>query len=403
MNRTLLLVGGGQTSAVAARTLRRRGYDGHIVLIGDEPHRPYQRPPLSKEYLAAGDGSALDLLPESWTEANDVDVRTGTKAVKISAADGSVLLDDGTTLSADAVLVATGSRARSLPGVEGDGVFRLRVREDADALREAIGPDTRVLLVGGGFIGGEVASCAHARGATVTVLEAAAQPLAHAVGTDLGAAYAAMMRGAGVDLRCGVTVSGVRREGAETVVSTSDGDLAADVVVVGIGAEPNVDLAVDSGLTVDGGIVVDEHCRTSQDHVFAAGDVTRHFHPGIGAHVRVEHFDNASRQGAVAARSMLGEEAVHDEPHWFWSDQFDRNLQYVGHANGSDRIVVRGSLDDPSWTAFFHDGDKVTAAFALDGGEDITVARELVRFGAPVAVAQLADPGVDLFELMEDL
>jgi len=400
---SFVLVGGGQVAAVATRTLRRRGYDGRIVVVGEEHHRPYQRPPLSKEYLAAGDDSGLELLPEEWTEANDVEVRLGVRALKVSAADGAVLLDDGSSLAADAVLLGTGARARRLPGIEGAGVFHLRSRDEADELRDALEPGARVVMVGGGFIGGEVASTAVGRGAHVTVLEAGPVPLAMAIGPRLGAACARLQQDAGVDVRVHTAVQGVNRDGGRLVVATSGGDVEADVVVVGVGAVPNVELAVDSGLDVDGGVLVDERCRTSQDRVFAAGDVAHHLHPGLGRRVRVEHFDNASRQAAVAARSMLGEDTVYDEPHWFWSDQFGHNLQHIGHAHSDDRMVVRGDLADPTWTAFFLAGDRVTAAFAVDAGEDIAVARELISSGLAVPDEVLADRETDLFEALEEL
>lgn len=403
MTGTMVLVGGGQTSAVAARTLRRRGYDGRILLVCEEGRRPYQRPPLSKEYLSSGDDSSLELLPASWTEAHDVEVLTGTRALKISAADGSVLLDDGSSIAADAVLLATGSRARRLPGVEGDGVHHLRSQADADALRSALTGGAHVVLVGGGFIGAEVASCARERGVEVTMLEAGAVPLGQAVGDRLGAACTRLAIGAGVDVRVETAVQGVRREGGRLLVATSRGDLEADAVVVGVGAVPNTGIAVDSGIAVDDGIVVDEFCRTTQERVFAAGDVARHFHPGVGASLRVEHFDHASRQAVVAARNMLGEQVTYDDPHWFWSDQFGHNLQHVGHPAPSDRMVVRGDLAGDTWTAFFVRDARVTGAFALDNGEDVAVARELVAARTALPDAVLADPDADLFEALEEL
>jgi 3-phenylpropionate/trans-cinnamate dioxygenase ferredoxin reductase subunit len=338
-----------------------------------------------------------------WTDAHDLEVRTGTRALKISAADGSVLLDDGSSIAADAVLLATGARARRLPGVGGDGVHHLRSRADADALRESLSAGTHVVLVGGGFIGAEVASCARARGADVTMLEAGPVPLAQAVGERLAAACVRLATGAGVDVRVDTTVAGVRREGGRLVVGTSRGDLEADAVVVGVGAVPNTEIAVDSGIGVDGGILVDEFCRTTQERVFAAGDVARHVHPGIGGSLRVEHFDNASRQAVVAARNMLGEQITYDDPHWFWSDQFGHNLQHVGHPALTDRMVVRGNLAEDGWTAFFVRDTRVTGAFALDRGEDIAVARELVAAGVSLPDAVLGDPEVDLFEALEDV
>lgn len=401
--RTVVLVGGGQGSAAAARALRRRGYDGAVVVIAGEPHRPYQRPPLSKEYLTTGDASSLELLPEQYCSANAVEVRTGVRAVKLSTADGTVVLDDGSSIRADAVLLATGARARRLPGVDGDGIHYLRDRDDTDRLRPQLVPGRRLVVIGGGFIGAEVASAALERGAAVTLLEAGPVPLGQAVGLRLGEACARLQRAAGVDVRVGTAVQGVRREAGQLVVATSRGDVEADVVVVGIGAVPNVELAADSGIEAGDGVLVDERCRTSQDRVFAVGDVASHTHPGVGRRIRVEHFDNASRQAAVAARNILGDDVTYDEPHWFWSDQFGHNLQHVGHPGAHDRMVVRGSLEDDAWTAFFVAGDRVTAAFAVDNGADIAAARELIAMRARPADEVLADPDTDLFEAMEEL
>lgn len=401
--RTVVLVGGGQGSAAAARALRRRGYDGAVVVIAGEPHRPYQRPPLSKEYLTTGDASSLELLPEQYCSANAVEVRTGVRAVKLSTADGTVVLDDGSSIRADAVLLATGARARRLPGVDGDGIHYLRDRDDTDRLRPQLVPGRRLVVIGGGFIGAEVASAALERGAAVTLLEAGRVPLGQAVGLRLGEACARLQRAAGVDVRVGTAVQGVRREAGQLVVATSRGDVEADVVVVGIGAVPNVELAADSGIEAGDGVLVDERCRTSQDRVFAVGDVASHTHPGVGRRIRVEHFDNASRQAAVAARNILGDDVTYDEPHWFWSDQFGHNLQHVGHPGAHDRMVVRGSLEDDAWTAFFVAGDRVTAAFAVDNGADIAAARELIAMRARPADEVLADPDTDLFEAMEEL
>lgn len=400
--RTLVLVGGGQASSVAARTLRRSGYDGRLIVVGEEADRPYQRPPLSKEYLESGDAAALELLPESWTEQQDVEVRTGVRALKVSASDGGVLLDDGTFLEADGVLLATGSRARRLPAFDADGVLHLRTRADADALRAQLRPGLHVVMVGGGFIGAELASVARARGAEVTLLEGAATPLAQAVGVRLGEACTRLQRAAGVQVRTNTLVGSVRREGGRFVVATDAGVLEADLVVVGVGAVPNDEIAVDSGIATGNGIWTDELCRTSVERVFAAGDVANQTYPSRGGRFRVEHFDNASRQASVAARNMLGEQVPYDEPHWFWSDQFGHNLQYVGHAAATDRLVVRGDLEDDRWTAFFLDGDRVSAAFALNAGDDVALARELIRARVAVPEATLRDPDADLFEALEE-
>lgn len=403
-NEKIVLVGGGQASAVAARTLRRRGHEGPITIIGEENERPYQRPPLSKEYLTTGDGSGLDLMPVEWAEQKDVEVRTGVRAVKVSATDGAVLLADGTSVAADKVLLATGGRARRLPDTHGDRIHYLRTKEDADQLRAALCPGVRVVVIGAGFIGAEVASSARELGAEVTVLEAAAVPLQRVLGDELGAACARLHARGGTDLRVSVAVESVEQRGDRVHVTTSAGVFVADVVVVGIGIIPNDAVASESGILVDNGILVDEYCRTSLPNVFAAGDVANHYHPLFGRRMRVEHFDNANKQAAAAANNMIGRETVFDDPHWFWSDQYGANLQYVGSAGPTDRLLIRGSTEDPDgWSAFFVRDQVLTAAFAMDRAEDIIAARELIYARAAIDPTALADTSIDLMELLEQM
>jgi 3-phenylpropionate/trans-cinnamate dioxygenase ferredoxin reductase component len=401
--RSLVIVGAGQASAVATRTLRRRGFDGHITIVGDEPERPYQRPPLSKEYLTNADESGLYLLPEDWTDDKDVEVRTGVLATKISAADGAVLLEDGTSVAADQVLLATGGSARRLPDTDGDRILYLRTKADALALRKRLNPSVRLIIIGAGFVGAEVASSARELGAEVTLIEAAPVPLSRVLGDQLGSACARMHGIAGVDLRVNVLVDSVEQHGEEVVVSTTGGKLVADVVVVGIGINPNDAIARASGIAVDNGILVDEYCRTSMENVYAAGDVANHFHPLFDTRMRVEHFDNANKQAAAAANNMIGRATVFDDPHWFWSDQYGANLQYVGYADSSDELVIRGSVDDAEWSAFFMRGSNVRAAFAVDRAEDIMVARELIAARVDIPAEVLSDPDADLMELMEQM
>jgi 3-phenylpropionate/trans-cinnamate dioxygenase ferredoxin reductase subunit len=399
--RTVAIVGGGQAASVATRTLRRRGYDGSIAIFGDEPHRPYQRPPLSKEYLAEGDGSGLFLLPEDWTTTHDVDVHTSARVMALDAGAGRLVLEDGTTAQADAILLATGGRPRRLPGVEGSRVHYLRTKADADSLRASIGPGARVVIVGAGFIGAEVASSALSLGADVTVIEAAGVPLQRVLGEQLGAVCAGIQRDANVDLRTGVAVNEVREEGENVVVDTSDGPIVGDVAVVAIGIVPNQELAEASGLVVGNGIHVDEYCRTSVPSVYAAGDVANQLHPLLGVRLRVEHFDNASKQAAVAANNILGRHTRSEDPHWFWSDQFGVNLQCVGHPSDDDEVILRGDLESRDFTAFFLHEGKIRAAFSMNRGDDIAVARELITMGASVPSASLADTDMDLFDALE--
>lgn len=397
----VVIVGGGQAAAVTTRTLRRRGYDAPITLLGDEPFRPYQRPPLSKEFLVKGDDSGLDLLPEEWTEAQGVTVATGVRAVAVDAAEGAVRLADGDSVRADHVVLATGGRPRRFPDAEGDRVRYLRTRADAEALRSDLGPGSRLIVVGAGFIGAEVASSARHLGAEVTVLEAADAPLVGLLGSELAATCARRHADAGVQLQCGVAVTAIREQGDGVVVETSAGPVTGDLVVVGIGIVPNDEIGAASGLEVGNGIHVDEHCRTSQANVYAAGDVANQLHPLYGGRLRVEHFDNASKQGATVANNILGRTAVAGDPHWFWSDQYDVNLQYVGHASGADDVLVRGSTDDPAWTAFFLRDGLVRAAFAVDNPEDVMVARELIAMQHPVPPEVLTDTSTDLLEMLE--
>lgn len=401
--RNIVLIGGGQASAVATRTLRRRGYDGTITLVGDEPVRPYQRPPLSKEYLTTGDPEGLFLLPESWTETQDVTVRTGSRAIKVSAADGSVLLEDGTSIPADRVLLATGGTPRRMPDTEGERIVYLRNKGDADRLREHLGSAGRLIVVGAGFIGAEIASSARAMGVDVTLLEAARTPLERVLGPRLGATCAEMHLAAGVDLRLGVVVTGVEEHGSEVTVTTTEGSVTGDVVVIGIGIVPNEDVAVGSGIEIGNGILVDEYCRTSMPHVYAAGDVANHHHPLHGVRLRVEHFDNANKQAAVAANNMIGRETVYADPHWFWSDQYGANLQFTGHADVTGEPLLRGTPGDESWSAFFIDGDRLAAAFAVNAAEDVMVARELIAAGATVNPSVLVDPHTSLMDLLEEM
>lgn len=398
-----VVVGAGQASAVATRTLRRRGYDGSITILGDELERPYQRPPLSKEYLTTQDETGLFLLPEDWTQTQDVTVRTGTRAVKISAADGSVLLEDGSSLPADRVLLTTGGRPRMFPDAEGERILYLRTKSDAERLHTHLRPGARVIVIGAGFVGAEVASSARTLGAEVVLLESAPVPLSRALGHWLGETCARMHTEAGVDLRLDVQIESVVQHGEEVVVSTTDGKVVGDVVVIGIGILPNDEIARSSGIETGNGVHVDEFCRTSMTNVYAAGDVANHYHPLFGTRMRVEHFDNANKQASAAANNMIGRETVFDDPHWFWSDQHGRNLQYVGHAGADDHLVLRGEVEAPSWSVFYVNDGHVNAAFAVDNPEDVMVARELISARVEVDPARLADTNEDLMELLEQM
>lgn len=402
MTQSVVMIGAGQTAAVAARTLRRRGFDGRITLVGDEPHLPYQRPPLSKGFLQGKEQvEDLVLVTDAWCTDNAVDLRVGIRATRLDPSSGTVVLADGSSVQGDSVLFATGGRPRVLPRITSERVVYLRTVDHAIRVRDALRPGARLITVGGGFIGAEIAASARLRGAEVTMLEMLDVPLARVLGADMGALCARIHRDKGVDVRTRETVESVTDTSDGVIVRTASGAVfEGDIVVIGIGIEPNVEVAAASGVEVDNGIVVDEFCRTSVENVFAAGDVANHYHPVFGRRVRVEHFDNANRQAAAAAMTILGKPSAYDNVHWFWSDQYDFNLQYAGHAPEWSDIVIRGSVDDVNFTAFYLLNGVVQAAFAIDRGEDIVWAQELVAARATPDPAKLRDEDVELEELV---
>lgn len=397
---TYVTIGAGQTAAVAARNLRRRGFDGRIVLVGDEPYVPYQRPPLSKEFLAGTETEdGLWILPQSWVADNDVEILTGAAVTRVDTATRTVELDGQAALRADAVLFATGGSPRTLPvpGPRPELVHYLRTLDDSRRLATQLAPGRRLAIIGAGFIGLEIASTAQACGVSVTVFEAGAVPLAPVLGPEMGALMTQLHRDHGVDVRTSVSVTAVRTTDTGVQIDLSGGGtFEADAVVIGIGITPNVAVAAASGLAVEDGIVVDAVGRTSVPGVFAAGDVARRFSARAGRHVRVEHFDNASRQGVAVASAMLGRDAPSDDPHWFWSDQYGLNTQFVGTAAG--RPVIRGDLAALDFTGFYFEGPVLCGAFSVERGEDISAAREML--GRTVDPRALCDEDTDLWDLV---
>jgi 3-phenylpropionate/trans-cinnamate dioxygenase ferredoxin reductase subunit len=283
-----------------------------------------------------------------------------------------------------------------MAGPDSDRVLYLRTIEDSDRIRDAMGSG-RLVIVGAGFIGAEVAASARSKGVDVTVLEMAPVPLVRALGEEMGRLYGKIHRDHGVDLRTNQGVDGIEDSSDAVVVRTTTGDaIEADAVVVGVGIQPNTELAESSGLEIDNGVVVDERCRTSAQGVFAAGDVANHHHPVFGRAIRVEHFDNALKMGAHVARVMMGEDAPFDDPHWFWSDQYDVNLQYGGFAYEWDQIVTRGSLEDHDGVAFYLKDGVLLAALGLNRGKDVRRAMKLIRARARPDPALLRDDATDL-------
>jgi 3-phenylpropionate/trans-cinnamate dioxygenase ferredoxin reductase subunit len=384
---TFVIVGANLAGGRAAETLRAEGFEGRIVLVGAEPDRPYERPPLSKEVLRR-QAEPLYLRDEDWYAANDVELKLGVRATALDPS-GVLTLEDGETISFEACLLTTGGRPRRLH--EAEGVHYLRTMRDAIALRDELAKQPRVVVVGAGFIGAEVAASARTVGCNVTMIEILDVPLARVLGRDLGELYARIHRERGVDLRLGEGVEEVNKDG---VIGTSGTLYPADLVVVGVGIEPNVELAVEAGLKVDNGIVVDEFCRTSAEKVYAAGDAANM------RGVRVEHFQNAQNQGVAAAKNMLGKQETFDEVPWFWSDQYDVNLQTLGHPSAARERVTRGTPGDLDFITFDLEDGRVVAAVAMNRGRDVAATRRLIERRVPVDGKRLADEDVSLRDLL---
>ena len=398
-----VIVGGGPCAASAAATLRSAGFEGRVVLVADEPVPPYERPPLSKDYLTGRlDSSQLPVRAAAWYAQAGVELRLGERAQALSldgAGGRAVRLASGERLGFDKLLLATGGRPRPFPGAGGDRVVYLRTVADADALAKRLRGGEPLVVLGGGFIGCEVAASARRLGVEVTVLEMAPVPLQAALGAELGGLVAQIHREAGVDFRSGERVQSVAESADGLVVTTDRGRVECGLLLAAVGIVPNTELAAGTPLTCDNGIVVDERCRTSTPGVFAAGDVASHHHPSYGRHVRVEHHDNASRHGAVAARGMLGQDVAYDDPQWFWSDQYEHHLQSVGFDDGCDERVVRGSVADRSFARFALSAGRVRAVVALNRNADVLAGKKLIASGLRVSADELRDESVDLRRL----
>jgi 3-phenylpropionate/trans-cinnamate dioxygenase ferredoxin reductase subunit len=400
----IVVIGGGQAGGTLAGRLRDDGFDGDLVLIGQEPVLPYERPPLSKEYLRGERDDHQLVRPESWYATNEVDLRLDVRADRIDVAGRRVELADGSRVAFDQVVIATGSRNRQvpIPGIELPGVFGMRTAADAERIRSAAERATKAVLVGMGFIGAEVASSLRARGLDVAVVEHGNSPLERVLGAELGKTIEALHRDHGVEMHFGAGVERFEGDGRfEAVTTTSGRRVEGDLVVVGVGVQPNVEIAEASGIPVDNGIVVDAALRSPAEGVWAIGDVARHDHPVFGP-VRVEHFDNAIRMGEHAARGLLGDVRPFDDPHWFWSDQYDANIQMSGFAMTWDQVVIRGSVDERSFAAFLLERGRLLSTFTMNWGHDVRRAMPLIRSSARPDPAKLADPDVDLRRLAKE-
>lgn len=402
--RTIVVVGGGLAGAKAVEALREQGYAGRLVLLAREDRLPYERPPLSKGYLQSGEGlDEATIHPQQWYAEHHVDLRTAVSANAIDPSQRHVVVSTGEAIGYDELLLATGATPRrvDVPGADLDGVLYLRTVLDSDRLREAFTDGAKVVIVGGGWIGLETAAAARQAGATVTVLEALDLPLVRVLGPRMAAMFAELHREHGVDLRTGVTVEAIEGETQVTGIRLGSGEsIPADVVVIGIGAVPSVELAEHAGLRVDNGVITDEHGRTSDEHIYAVGDVARYPDASLGEDTRVEHWANALNHPASVAASMLGKDAAYDELPYFFTDQYDLGMEFIGHAAPEDDVVVRGDETGRELIAFWVRDGRVRAGMNVNVWEVVDDIKALVRSKQQIDLTRLADPDVPLADLL---
>jgi 3-phenylpropionate/trans-cinnamate dioxygenase ferredoxin reductase subunit len=400
---SFIIVGGGLTGAIATQTLREEGFDGRITLLGQEPNAPYERPPLSKDYLQGkADRDSIFVHPEPWYAEHEVDLSLGAAVTSLDPAARTVTTDTGAQLHYDKLLLATGSKPRRLevPGAELHGVHYLRNVEDSERIKIEFARAERVVIIGAGWIGLETAAAARAAGLDVTLLVSGDMPLQRVLGPEVAPIFDELHRSHGVDLRYRTTATELTgRHGAVTGVILSDGTrIDADMIIVGIGAVARTELAAAAGLKIDNGLVVDEHLRTSDPDIFAAGDIANAYNPRLGRHIRVEHWANARRQGLVAAKAMLGQDAVDLRPSYFYTDQYDLGMEYTGDIGpaGYDRVIFRRYADSSQVIVFWLYEQRVQAGMNIniwDVAEDI---ERLVQSARPINVDELADPDIPL-------
>lgn len=398
---TIVIIGAGQAGGWAAQTLRAEGHAGPIVLIGDEPHPPHERPPLSKAVLAGNAAPASTLLqkPEAFA-ALGLDWRPGARVTRIDRTGKRIEIAGGEALRYDKLILCTGGRARPLavPGADTVPVHTLRTIDDAQALAPQLAPGRCVVVIGGGWIGLEVAATARRKGADVVVVEAQRRLCERSVPSEISEHLLALHRSHGTRVVLGAQVAGLGRSaGGRSIVMLADGQaLECDAIVAGIGLLPNDELARAAGLACDGGVIVDARCRTSDPDILAAGDVAVAPNPWAGRRLRLESWQNAQQQGIAAARSALGLEVDYRPLPWFWSDQYDTHLQIYGIPLPSHRVVARGAPGSGSYTLFYLEGDTVHAALGPNAARDLRHARRLIEQRKPVDPQRLADLGVPM-------
>lgn len=401
----VVIVGAGQAGAWVAITLRDLDPDRQITLIGDEPHLPYERPPLSKAVLSGR--ASLDsafIKPQSYYDDKDIELVLGASVARIDRSSRRLTLSDGRQLSYGVLVLATGARARTLPfGADLPQVLTLRSADDAKAIQAHLQPGKRFVAIGAGFIGLEIAAAAASAGCRVTVLDAASQPLGRVVDKEVAETIAARHRANGVVFVLSCRITNISPAGDHAQIELADcPPIAADVIVIGVGSVPNTELARQASLECDDGVVVDDKGRTSDPHIYAVGDVTSHFNPMLGRRLRLECWQNAQNQGQAVARIIAGGDEPYAEIPWFWTDQFDVNFQMAGAPVEWDRVVWRGQPDSGKFSAFYLRGDRVVAGNTFNNARDMRFIKKLIAQATPVADAVLADPTQNLAHIFKD-
>ena len=397
----MVIIGCGQAGGQAAASLRQEKYEGPITMIGQEPYIPYQRPPLSKQYLSGEqEKEKLSLRQESFYSEKEINLKLETSVLSFDPHKKELQLENDETVTYDKLLVATGGRPRKLE-VDGHtlkGIHYLRNIDDVDAIKTQMNTSQNLVIVGGGYIGLEVASVAIKRGLTVSVLEMESRILERVTTEEMSAFYHQLHTDEGVNILTSTQAKAFK--GSETVESVVCGDheIPADLVIVGIGILPNTEMAEAAGLETNNGLVVDEHCRTSNEHIFAAGDCTNHPNPILNRRLRLESVPNAMEQGRVAASNMLGGSKSYASMPWFWSDQYEHKLQMVGFSKDSDQSVVRGDMESKSFTVFYLKDGSIIAADSVNNPKEFMASKQLV--GKKASIEALADTSIELKTLI---
>ena len=397
----IVIIGAGHAAGQAAASLRQAKFEGPITIIGDEAHVPYQRPPLSKQYLAGTQlADKVYLRAEKFYADKDIQLMLDTRATQIDPSTKTINLDNGETIAYEKLLISTGSRPRklSIEGSDLSGIHYLRTMDDVDGIRADVKPGANLVIVGGGYIGLEVAAVGIELGMNVHVLEMEERILQRVTTPEMSAYYHKLHTDRGVHIHTQTGVTGFSGNGSVEKVLCGDESFDADIVIVGIGIIPNTEIAEEAGIHCENGIVVDDHCRTSDPDIYAAGDCTNHPNPLMNKRLRLESVPNAMDQARVSTANMLGDDKVYAAIPWFWSDQYDLKLQMVGFSADGDSQVLRGDMDTHQFAIFYLKDGKVVAADAVNSPKEFMLCKQLV--GKPADTAKLADPETDLKSLL---